>query len=1004
MGMTVEQIKRLTVRGDTQGLDKMKADLAGVDAAQRQVAASSAAVNSSTKTATGSVISAQREYERLSRSIDPVARAQAAFDRGLRVTNAALAQGAIGIEQQQRSMGILRQRLDDARAASMQHAGSVNLQRGAMQQLSFQVNDMATMLASGSSPFQVMATQGGQVFQILQQGPQGVGGSIKGIVSSLAGMITPTRLALGGVTALAAVGLAAWNSWDNKIKDVQRSLNGLGSTTGTTSTSIMDAAARASRGGSITPNAALSGATLFASSGIFPSVSGGLVTASRQMAGATGESVSETQKMLAGAFAAPSQGFAELSKRMGDLGLETERQIKRLESQGRFEEAQQTLLSAFNDRLKNTTDTTGMFATGMEKAQGWWNTFWNNLGKIGAPQSAQEALEGARRGERRAIALGIDPEPFRRDRIEAEKRVAEEDARTQKLLADANRLREQRVQQDRERIGVMGDLSGQSVTARTSSERLAIEQEKLRREAIYDTTRTNTLAAETERARTQAVAEATRAMMDYNRMVKDEAFTGGARTERDQFIRRMQLENRDLRERTDVLPPNEQWRSQLKYSERAAPQQAIPNPFGDDMNGPFGTMPLGLSFKVKNDLTRRLEEVIGEAAAPAAMAAARRSGGLPPAGIARELTVTRRASGDAPGPIDDARLAAWDKNKFEQMIFDTNVGIEAQRKALEASTRTFGMSTEEIARNNEVVRLTNETIRIGIPLTEERRAAIEATAIAEGRLAAARERAQEQQQKLIQSMDFLRSSTNDLISSPLKALARGENAGKAFQQAGQRMGERMIDMGVGSITEMLLGKNGKAGGWMLGGLLGLGDQNTANMQVTAGSVMIVGGVSGIGGGGGLLGGLFSGLFGGGGSANDTDDWMPSARGNVFSAGNLVPFAKGGVIVAGPRTFPLAGGKTGLMGEAGPEAIMPVGRDSAGRLGVVVAQREREAANNNSAPSIAYRGGDLIVQGNVTDDVLPKVRLMIAESNKSMDRNLRRNFGSYQQRAQENYST
>ena len=45
----------------------------------------------------------------------------------------------------------------------------------------------------------------------------------------------------------------------------------------------------------------------------------------------------------------------------------------------------------------------------------------------------------------------------------------------------------------------------------------------------------------------------------------------------------------------------------------------------------------------------------------------------------------------------------------------------------------------------------------------------------------------------------------------------------------------------------------------------------------------------------------------------------------------MPFASGGV-VSGPVRFPMRGG-TGLMGEAGPEAIMPLSRGSDGRLGV-----------------------------------------------------------------------
>lgn len=49
------------------------------------------------------------------------------------------------------------------------------------------------------------------------------------------------------------------------------------------------------------------------------------------------------------------------------------------------------------------------------------------------------------------------------------------------------------------------------------------------------------------------------------------------------------------------------------------------------------------------------------------------------------------------------------------------------------------------------------------------------------------------------------------------------------------------------------------------------------------------------------------------------------------AGGVTPFAKGGV-VASPTFFP-AGGGIGLMGEAGPEAVLPLRRGSDGRLGI-----------------------------------------------------------------------
>lgn len=86
------------------------------------------------------------------------------------------------------------------------------------------------------------------------------------------------------------------------------------------------------------------------------------------------------------------------------------------------------------------------------------------------------------------------------------------------------------------------------------------------------------------------------------------------------------------------------------------------------------------------------------------------------------------------------------------------------------------------------------------------------------------------------------------------------------------------------------------------------------------------------GGGGLFGGgFFGGLMG---------SLLGFSKGGAFQSGNIIPFAKGGVVNK-PTVFPFAKG-IGLMGEAGPEAIMPLRRGTDGRLGV---SAPRSAAND-----------------------------------------------------------
>jgi lambda family phage tail tape measure protein len=83
---------------------------------------------------------------------------------------------------------------------------------------------------------------------------------------------------------------------------------------------------------------------------------------------------------------------------------------------------------------------------------------------------------------------------------------------------------------------------------------------------------------------------------------------------------------------------------------------------------------------------------------------------------------------------------------------------------------------------------------------------------------------------------------------------------------------------------------------------------------------------------------------GGSSSGSGVDWggVFSKVGSLFSAaakdgyafqgGNIIPFASGG-IVGRATPFGMSGGRRGVMGEAGPEAIMPLRRDSQGRLGI-----------------------------------------------------------------------
>jgi lambda family phage tail tape measure protein len=112
-------------------------------------------------------------------------------------------------------------------------------------------------------------------------------------------------------------------------------------------------------------------------------------------------------------------------------------------------------------------------------------------------------------------------------------------------------------------------------------------------------------------------------------------------------------------------------------------------------------------------------------------------------------------------------------------------------------------------------------------------------------------------------------------------------------------------------------------------------QAAAQMIATYVAIGIARMFAGFGGKGGDGGNAATAL----GSNPNVAKYAPLANGGVFDGG-FTAFAKGGMftnsIVSSPTLFRFADGagfSAGLMGEAGPEAIMPLTRGPGGRLGV-----------------------------------------------------------------------
>ena len=118
----------------------------------------------------------------------------------------------------------------------------------------------------------------------------------------------------------------------------------------------------------------------------------------------------------------------------------------------------------------------------------------------------------------------------------------------------------------------------------------------------------------------------------------------------------------------------------------------------------------------------------------------------------------------------------------------------------------------------------------------------------------------------------------------------------------------------------------------------------------------------------------------------------SAKGNAFQGGKVLPFAKGG-IVNQPTIFPMAQG-AGLMGEAGPEAVLPLKRDAGGNLGVAGGNPIVNIYNNVGADvktSERKTAGGMELDVFIDQAVAKKLGQFGSNSNKAM----RQSFGASQ---------
>ena len=233
---------------------------------------------------------------------------------------------------------------------SLDETGRAARRTGAqMQNLSYQVTDIVTGLATGQNPFFVLLQQGGQLKDTF--------GGVLPALRALGSLFTVTRVLAGG----AAAGLAAWAyaaySGRDAARELEQYLRVSGNAALVTSSQYRVATAQIAASNNLAIGSVREVGEAVLRTGQFTRDSYGLaVTAAAQFQKATGATTEETVKQFSGITKSVTAWAAEANKSYNFITAAQLEQIRALEVQGNKQEAVRLGLELFSTTIKTRVE------------------------------------------------------------------------------------------------------------------------------------------------------------------------------------------------------------------------------------------------------------------------------------------------------------------------------------------------------------------------------------------------------------------------------------------------------------------------------------------------------------------------------------------------------------------------------------------------------------------------------------------------------------------------
>ncbi|MGE6741716.1 phage tail length tape measure family protein [Allorhizobium pseudoryzae] len=229
------------------------------------------------------------------------------------------------------------------------------------QNLTYQLFDIGQSSALGMPVGMVAAQQLPQIIQ-LYAGQGGANAALKDLGTIAAGtarLITPLTVGIGGLAAATLTGLAAWNSYLSSTKEVETAASGLGRAVAGSATQMEAAAAAGASAAGISVSSARSMQAQFLSTGRIGSENfEKLIAISKDFAATIGIDAGAAGDALSEMFADPAKAADTLYRQYGLINAATARQVTNLAQQNRVSEAQAVLLEALPNRLASAAEAT----------------------------------------------------------------------------------------------------------------------------------------------------------------------------------------------------------------------------------------------------------------------------------------------------------------------------------------------------------------------------------------------------------------------------------------------------------------------------------------------------------------------------------------------------------------------------------------------------------------------------------------------------------------------